>query len=54
MTDLPLIPSSAVGSHGKPGWRFDTVKAYEADCACGSSGNAARQVAGVTQGEVER
>src|SRR5262245_2123935 len=26
---LPLIPSSVVGSHGKPGWWFATVKAYE-------------------------
>ena len=30
MTDLPLIPSSVVGSHGKPGWWFATLKAYEA------------------------
>jgi 5-methyltetrahydropteroyltriglutamate--homocysteine methyltransferase len=27
---LPLIPSTVVGSHGKPGWWFATVKAYEA------------------------
>jgi 5-methyltetrahydropteroyltriglutamate--homocysteine methyltransferase len=27
---LPLIPSSVVGSHGKPGWWFASVKAYEA------------------------
>src|SRR2546426_7134236 len=30
MADLPLIPSPVVGSHGKPGWWFATVKAYEA------------------------
>ena len=30
MADLPLIPSTVVGSHGKPGWWFATVKAYEA------------------------
>jgi 5-methyltetrahydropteroyltriglutamate--homocysteine methyltransferase len=29
MTDLPLIPATVVGSHGKPGWWFATVKAYE-------------------------
>ena len=29
MADLPLIPSTVVGSHGKPGWWFATVKAYE-------------------------
>ena len=27
---LPLLPTSVVGSHGKPGWWFVTVKAYEA------------------------
>jgi 5-methyltetrahydropteroyltriglutamate--homocysteine methyltransferase len=27
---LPLIPSSVVGSHGKPGWWFVGVKAWEA------------------------
>jgi 5-methyltetrahydropteroyltriglutamate--homocysteine methyltransferase len=26
----PLIPSSVVGSHGKPGWWFASVKAFEA------------------------
>jgi 5-methyltetrahydropteroyltriglutamate--homocysteine methyltransferase len=30
MADLPLIPSTVVGSHGKPGWWFATVKACEA------------------------
>src|SRR6266540_2220632 len=30
MADLPLIPSTVVGSHGKPGWWFATVKAHEA------------------------
>jgi len=30
MADLPLIPTSVVGSHGKPGWWFAAVKAYEA------------------------
>jgi 5-methyltetrahydropteroyltriglutamate--homocysteine methyltransferase len=29
MADLPLIPSTVVGSHGKPGWWFATVKAFE-------------------------
>jgi 5-methyltetrahydropteroyltriglutamate--homocysteine methyltransferase len=33
MADLPLIPSSVVGSHGKPGWWFAAVKAYEAGAA---------------------
>jgi 5-methyltetrahydropteroyltriglutamate--homocysteine methyltransferase len=27
---LPLIPTAVVGSHGKPGWWFTAVKAYEA------------------------
>ena len=30
MTTLPLLPTSVVGSHGKPGWWFASVKAYEA------------------------
>ena len=30
MAELPLIPSTVVGSHGKPGWWFASVKAYEA------------------------
>jgi len=30
MADLPLIPSTVVGSHGKPGWWYGAVKAYEA------------------------
>src|SRR5687767_15561417 len=30
MTDRPLIPTAVVGSHGKPGWWFTLVKAYEA------------------------
>jgi len=29
MADLPLIPSTVVGSHGKPGWWYAAVKAYE-------------------------
>jgi 5-methyltetrahydropteroyltriglutamate--homocysteine methyltransferase len=29
MTDLPIIPSAVVGSHGKPGWWFASVKALE-------------------------
>ena len=27
---LPLIPSTVVGSHGKGGWWYTAVKAYEA------------------------
>ncbi len=30
MAELPLIPSTVVGSHGKAGWWFTAVKAYEA------------------------
>jgi 5-methyltetrahydropteroyltriglutamate--homocysteine methyltransferase len=30
MADLPLIPSTVVGSHGKPGWWYAAVKAWEA------------------------
>src|SRR5205814_505419 len=30
MEPLPLIPSTVVGSHGKPGWWFASVKAHEA------------------------
>ena len=30
MAALPLIPSTVVGSHGKAGWWFTAVKAYEA------------------------
>jgi 5-methyltetrahydropteroyltriglutamate--homocysteine methyltransferase len=30
MDPLPLIPTSVVGSHGKPGWWFVSVKALEA------------------------
>ncbi|MBI4609742.1 MAG: hypothetical protein HY726_12120 [Candidatus Rokubacteria bacterium] len=30
MTSLPLLPTSVVGSHGKPGWWYPAVKAYEA------------------------
>lgn len=30
MKELPLIPSTVVGSHGKPGWWYVGVKAYEA------------------------
>ncbi len=30
MPPLPLIPSTVVGSHGKPGWWFALVKAWEA------------------------
>jgi 5-methyltetrahydropteroyltriglutamate--homocysteine methyltransferase len=29
-TSLPLIPTSVVGSHGKPGWWFASVKAHAA------------------------
>src|SRR4029453_3323011 len=28
---LPLIPTAVVGSHGKPGWWFASVKALEHD-----------------------
>ena len=31
MASLPLIPTSVVGSHGKPGWWFAAVKALERD-----------------------
>jgi 5-methyltetrahydropteroyltriglutamate--homocysteine methyltransferase len=31
MASLPLIPSSVVGSHGKPGWWFAAVKALARD-----------------------
>jgi 5-methyltetrahydropteroyltriglutamate--homocysteine methyltransferase len=30
MDPLPLLPTSVVGSHGKPGWWYLTVKAWEA------------------------
>ena len=30
MAALPLIPSTVVGSHGKPGWWYTAVKALEA------------------------
>jgi len=30
MDSLPLIPSTVIGSHGKPGWWFAAVKAHEA------------------------
>jgi 5-methyltetrahydropteroyltriglutamate--homocysteine methyltransferase len=30
MGTLPIIPTSVVGSHGKPGWWFALVKAHEA------------------------
>ena len=26
MASLPLIPSAVIGSHGKPGWWFATVR----------------------------
>ena len=29
MATLPLLPTSVVGSHGKPGWWFTAVKAWE-------------------------
>ncbi len=29
MAELPIIPSAVVGSHGKPGWWFASVKALE-------------------------
>ena len=30
MNHLPLLPTSVVGSHGKPGWWYAAVQAYEA------------------------
>jgi len=30
MSSLPILPTSVVGSHGKPGWWFTLVKAHEA------------------------
>ena len=30
MADLPLIPATVVGSHGKPGWWYAAVKAWAA------------------------
>ena len=30
MSALPILPTSVVGSHGKPGWWFTAVKAWEA------------------------
>ena len=30
MSSLPLLPTSVVGSHGKPAWWFTLVKSYEA------------------------
>jgi 5-methyltetrahydropteroyltriglutamate--homocysteine methyltransferase len=30
VAELPLIPTTVVGSHGKPGWWYVAVKAYEA------------------------
>src|SRR5918999_3651106 len=30
MTDLPILPTTVVGSHGKPGWWFEGVRAWEA------------------------
>src|SRR5574338_1558351 len=30
MPSLPLVPSSVVGSHGKPAWWYTAVKALEA------------------------
>jgi 5-methyltetrahydropteroyltriglutamate--homocysteine methyltransferase len=30
MSSLPQLPTSVVGSHGKPGWWYAAVKAYEA------------------------
>lgn len=29
-TELPILPTSVVGSHGKPGWWFASVQAWEA------------------------
>lgn len=29
MTNLPLLPTTVVGSHGKPGWWHMTTKAHE-------------------------
>ena len=30
MPSLPILPTTVVGSHGKPGWWFTLVKAYAA------------------------
>ena len=30
MSSLPVLPTSVVGSHGKPGWWFTLVRAHEA------------------------
>src|SRR5256885_16531728 len=30
MPSLPILPTTVVGSHGKPGWWFTLVEAYEA------------------------
>lgn len=29
MPDLPLLPTTVIGSHGKPGWWFTAVRAWE-------------------------
>ena len=29
MSTLPILPTSVIGSHGKPGWWFASVKAME-------------------------
>lgn len=29
MADLPIVPTTVVGSHGKPGWWHVTTKAHE-------------------------
>jgi 5-methyltetrahydropteroyltriglutamate--homocysteine methyltransferase len=31
MTALPILPTTVVGSHGKPSWWFTAVKAFEAE-----------------------
>ena len=41
---LPLIPSTVVGSHGKPGWWYVAVKACEAgELGTGGPGGDARR-----------
>src|SRR5258705_1207938 len=68
MAALPLIPSTVVGSHGKAGWWYTAVKAYEAgdmgpgdleelfdaavDTGSGDVGRGGLDV--ITEGEVRR
>ena len=39
MAELPLIPSTVVGSHGKGGWWYTAVKAHEAGIAVDELGD---------------